>query len=251
MAIGRSVGKLFGSKQHEDTSTAASTTREAVHSTAARVPTTSSSARLASFMAPVVAKDSEARQRRGSKDEHYSAIPIPSPRSSFAATSTSSFYATQAAVPANAPPSPPESLIDKLPRPKEKRRATPIDPEFPHVAALFAEVVESIRSQSHEHLDAQATEWLRMAGRDMLKQLEAEFYQLAKSRDEPHLQPAWALSSKRELTIFSPDLPSLLYPYSSALGEALLELFINCGFRTSTLTSGLTLGYPRMWISIV
>ncbi|KAF7343005.1 hypothetical protein MVEN_01730600 [Mycena venus] len=101
------------------------------------------------------------------------------------------------------------------------------------VAKLFNDIIASIRdgALSIEALEPQAIVWLKDARCKLMQDIEKKYYELERSRHDPLSQPNWAVDPSKCLYLYTSSLPTVLEPYSVAIGENLHQLLKDCGFQ--------------------
>ncbi|KAJ7017275.1 hypothetical protein C8F04DRAFT_1406096 [Mycena alexandri] len=92
----------------------------------------------------------------------------------------------------------------------------PARPDLKQVAKLFNDTIAAVRDEAPgiEALEPQAIEWVKSARHNIMRQLEAAFYSLERTRDQPLNQPQWALDPAQNLVLTTHRIPTLLSPYT-------------------------------------
>ncbi|KAJ7143862.1 hypothetical protein C8R44DRAFT_973685 [Mycena epipterygia] len=111
------------------------------------------------------------------------------------------------------------------------------------VGKLFAETLATIRDNNpdKEGLEPQAIEWLKAQRYNIMRQIEASYYQLDRSRDTPLSQPSW-VNPSQPLYVITAPIPGVLKSYEPAFVENLATLMKDCGFQNSSTRDSLGLG---------
>ncbi|KAJ7111769.1 hypothetical protein C8R44DRAFT_798620 [Mycena epipterygia] len=100
------------------------------------------------------------------------------------------------------------------------------------VGELFEETLAAIRdgTPDNEALEPQALAWLKDARYKIMRQVEASYYKLARSRDAPLSQPIW-VNPSRSLYLRTDPIPTILIPYVHLFSANLVTLMKDCGFQ--------------------
>ncbi|KAJ6514729.1 hypothetical protein DFH09DRAFT_1431530 [Mycena vulgaris] len=107
---------------------------------------------------------------------------------------------------------------------------TPCD--LKKVGRLFDETLAAIRdSTDTEALEPLAIAWLKDARYKCMRQVEASYYELARSRDTPLSLPTW-VDPSQFLFLETGAIPTILLPYFTLFSENLVKLMKSCGFHT-------------------
>ncbi|KAJ7017970.1 hypothetical protein C8F04DRAFT_1153615, partial [Mycena alexandri] len=119
------------------------------------------------------------------------------------------------------------------------------DFDLKQVAKLFNDTIAVIRDDipDVEALQPQAIEWLKAARYQLMRDIEAQFYSLEKSRHTPLSQPGWAVDPAQSLYTHTVELPTVLDPYSNAIASNLSTLLQDCGFEHCSCTKSFTGGF--------
>ncbi|KAJ7935900.1 hypothetical protein B0H13DRAFT_2304391 [Mycena leptocephala] len=101
------------------------------------------------------------------------------------------------------------------------------------VGKLFNDTLAIMRDEtpSLDTLEPQAIEWLKRARHKLMRDIEAEYYELASTRHAPLSQPAWAVDPSKSLFLMTDRFPAVLEPFRSPIGSNLLALLSACGFN--------------------
>ncbi|KAJ7035786.1 hypothetical protein C8F04DRAFT_1394590 [Mycena alexandri] len=112
----------------------------------------------------------------------------------------------------------------------------PARPDLKQVAKLFNDTIAAVRDEapSIEALEPQAIEWVKSARHNIMRQLEAAFYSLERTRDQPLNQPQWALDPAQNLVLTTHQIPTLLSLYTQVMGDNLFALIKDCAFDNCT-----------------
>ncbi|KAJ7463184.1 hypothetical protein FB451DRAFT_1370688, partial [Mycena latifolia] len=115
----------------------------------------------------------------------------------------------------------------------------PVD--LKQVGRLFKDTLAEIRDSNPQvdALEPEAIEWLKGARYKIMRQIEAAYYKLERTRDTPSAQPEW-VNPTYALSLFTDPAPMPLYPYMPAFRDNIATLMHDCGFencQTSSLPS--------------
>ncbi|KAJ7035787.1 hypothetical protein C8F04DRAFT_1341761 [Mycena alexandri] len=113
--------------------------------------------------------------------------------------------------------------------------ATPAPFDLQQVAKLFNDTIAIIRDDRPD-VEPQASAWLKSARYKLMRDLEKRYYELDRSRAQPLLRPDWALDPRKELLLWTENLPAVLDSYKEPIRENLRTLFRDCGFHHCRIT---------------
>ncbi|KAJ6562755.1 hypothetical protein DFH09DRAFT_1082716 [Mycena vulgaris] len=111
--------------------------------------------------------------------------------------------------------------------------ATPSEPfDLKQVGKLFNDTLSVIRDETpdNESLIPEAIVWLKAARTEIMRQIEAGYYELERSRRSPLLQPKWVDPSQK-LVIFTQKIPTVLKPFAVAFVQNLDALMRACDLQ--------------------
>ncbi|KAJ7192790.1 hypothetical protein GGX14DRAFT_593810 [Mycena pura] len=105
------------------------------------------------------------------------------------------------------------------------------------VGQLYKDTIAAIRDEAPtvEALEPQAIDWLKAARYNVMRQLEASYYQLKQTRANPANQPAY-VDPRQSLQLNTDPVPKLLSPYCTAFQNNLRGLMTDCGFQNCTVS---------------
>ncbi|KAJ7450628.1 hypothetical protein FB451DRAFT_1566571 [Mycena latifolia] len=108
--------------------------------------------------------------------------------------------------------------------------------DLKQVGKLFEDALDAIRGNfpNQETLEPQAIEWLKAARYKTMREIQAEYYKLERSRNNPLSLPAW-VDPAEPLLILTDQVPVALKPFKRLFMENLLKLLKDCGFQYSSV----------------
>ncbi|KAJ7192794.1 hypothetical protein GGX14DRAFT_479544 [Mycena pura] len=108
----------------------------------------------------------------------------------------------------------------------------PLKIDLKKVGQLFKDTIAAMRDEAPtvEALEPQAIDWLKAARYNVMRQLEASYYQLEQTRNTPASQPAY-VDPTQSLQLTTDPVPKSLSPYSIAFQNNLRSLMMDCGFQ--------------------
>ncbi|KAJ7263954.1 hypothetical protein C8J57DRAFT_1231134 [Mycena rebaudengoi] len=111
--------------------------------------------------------------------------------------------------------------------------------DLKQVGKLFNDTISALRDDAPgiEALEPEAIEWLKGARYKVMRRLEAAYYELESSRDNPLLRPDW-IDPAQKLYVFTDNIPIVLRPYTEAFRRNLLGLMHDCDFTSCTVHPG-------------
>ncbi|KAJ7463162.1 hypothetical protein FB451DRAFT_1265788 [Mycena latifolia] len=115
------------------------------------------------------------------------------------------------------------------------------------VGKLFDEALRMIRDNplDTDTLEPQAIAWLKDARYNVMRKIEASYYELERSRDSPLCLPAW-VDPTTPLYISTDKIPTTLRPYNALFTANLLKLLKDCGFQSCSAVLDLLHGVTLM-----